>query len=123
MPVPTNVLAGLRILLVEDDYLIVDEMAREFSSQGAEIIGPVARVQDALELIAETDRIDAAVLDINLRGEMAFPVADALIARGVPFVFATGYDDATIPQPYAKIKRCEKPVDPLKIAAALFSQI
>jgi len=57
------------------------------------------------------DRLDGAVLDINLRGERAYPVADALSDRGVPFVFTTGYDTQVIPAPYARVPRCEKPVD------------
>jgi hypothetical protein len=84
------------------------------------VVGPVASVNGALDLIAETERLDGAVLDVNLQGEMAYPIADALVARGVPFVFATGYDEASIPPRYAHIRRCEKPVDPAKIAKALF---
>lgn len=113
-------LAGLRILLVEDEYFIVDDMAKAFRASGAEIVGPVANVSDALELVAATGTIDGAVLDINLQGEMAYPVADELRARGVPFVFATGYDDRHIPERYGHVIRCEKPVEPAKVARALF---
>ena len=113
-------LAGRRILLVEDEYFIVDDMVRSFEASGAKIVGPAASVDDALKVIRATGHLDGAVLDINLHGEMAYPVADALIERGVPFLFATGYDEATIPPRYAKVVRCEKPVDPDKIAKALF---
>ena len=88
-------MAGQRILLVEDEYFIVDDMVRTFKACGAEVVGPVASVDGALDLIAATERLDGAVLDVNLQGEMAYPVADALVARGVPFVFATGYDEAS----------------------------
>ena len=57
---------------------------------------------------------------LNLGNEMAWPVADALLARGVPFVLATGYDAAVIPTRYAAVRRCEKPADLDEIARALF---
>lgn len=113
-------LAGRRILLVEDEYFIADDLVRAFEADGATLVGPVSSIDDALDLIGGTDRVDGAVLDINLRGEMAYPVADALSARGVPFVFATGYDAAAIPPRYAHVPRCEKPVEAARIAAALF---
>jgi len=69
-------------------------------------------VEEALRLIQNKgDRLDGAVLDINLRNERVFPVADALTARGVPFLFTTGYDADSIPKAYAGAPRCEKPVD------------
>ncbi|MBV9078291.1 MAG: response regulator, partial [Methylobacteriaceae bacterium] len=86
---------------------------------GAEVVGPVANIPDALRLVASETHLDGAVLDINLQGEMAYPVADALIARGVPFVFATGYDRASVPDRYAHVTRCEKPVDPRLITKVL----
>ncbi|MBM6594126.1 response regulator [Microvirga pudoricolor] len=113
-------LEGHHILLVEDEYFIADDMVGYFEQSGAVVIGPVGSVEGALKLVAATDRIDAAVLDLNLRGEMSFPIADALQARNVPFVFATGYDGAAIPQRYAGIVRCEKPVAPRKLAEVLF---
>jgi hypothetical protein len=61
--------------------------------------------------LASGERIDAAVLDINLHGDMTYPLADALRSRGVPFLFATGYDDGHLPPEYADIPRCEKPLN------------
>jgi DNA-binding response OmpR family regulator len=116
----TGVLAGRRVLVVEDEYFLADDVVRGLKANGAEVIGPVGGIDDALDLIDETEQLDAVVLDLNLRGEMAFPVADALIERGVPFVFATGYDSASIPPRYKAVTRCEKPVDAPKIARALF---
>jgi CheY-like chemotaxis protein len=86
----TAALAKRRVLLVEDDYFIVSDLARSFEAEGAEVVGPAATVADGLALLAEAPNLDGAVLDINLQGEMVFPLADALTARGVPFVFATG---------------------------------
>ena len=116
----TPSLAGRRILLVEDEYFIAEDMVRVFKECAAEIVGPASNVEDALELLDATDALDGAVLDVNLQGEMAYPIADALKARGVPFVFATGYDASSIAPPYRDVVRCEKPVSPKTIAQALF---
>jgi CheY-like chemotaxis protein len=116
-----TMLEGRRVLLVEDEYFIVDDMMHLFRSKGAEIVGPAASVGDALGLIEAAGHIDGAVLDVNLQGKMVYPVADALLARGVPFVFATCYDLGAIPARYEHIARCEKPVAPFAVARALFA--
>src|ERR671910_940460 len=81
---------------------ISDDMARALQKLGAEVVGPVPTRDKALALV-EAGRVDAAVLDINLRGQTVFPVADALRERGVPFVFATGYDPSTVPAEYQDV--------------------
>lgn len=86
----TAPLAGRRILFVDDDCFIVADMARSFKVGGAEVVGPAATVTSGLALLAGTRDLDAAVLDLNLQGEMVSPLADALTERGIPFVFATG---------------------------------
>lgn len=113
-------LTGRIVLLVEDDYFIAEDMACQLEARGADVVGPVASVDAAIELIGRTERIDGAIVDINLQGMMSWPVADALLRRGVRFVFATGYDSASIPARYAEIVRCEKPGTPDKTAKALF---
>ena len=112
-------LKGRHILVVEDEYFIAEDLSRSFASFGAEVVGPVATIEDALDLLDGDNPIDGAVLDINLRGRHSYPVADRLIASGVPFVFLTGYDADVIPSQYAKVGRCEKPVAIHKVAAAL----
>lgn len=112
-------LAHKRVLVVEDDYLVAMDIARALERAGAEVIGPAPAVDAALDAL-EQMLPDAAILDINLGGEMAFPVADALLARGVPFVFATGYDAQVIPSRFTHVKRCEKPMASEQICAALF---
>ena len=119
----SDTLSGQRVLLVEDDYCIADEMRRILSSRGAEILGPVATVERALALLASNPAIDAAVLDVNLRDVMVFPVADALTTRGVPYIFATGYDGAVIPARYAHVQRCEKPVESRALVRALSAEV
>ena len=103
-------LSGRRVLVVEDDYFIAQETRSMLEQNGAEVLGPAASVDDALAIIASTSTIDAAVLDINVRDVMVFPVADALRERGVPFLFATGYEKATIPDRFAGAQHCEKPI-------------
>lgn len=103
-------LAGCRVLVVEDEYLLADELSRELVAAGAEVVGPAATVAAALRLLGEGTPPHAAILDVNLGGEPVFPVADALLERGVPFVFCTGYDDWALPARHRGTPRCEKPV-------------
>jgi CheY-like chemotaxis protein len=116
----TDTFAGRRVLLAEDEYFIARAIARAFTTSGADILGPANSVEDALTLVVGAEHIDAAVLDINLQGKMVYPVADALAARGIPFVFATGYDAVSIPSRYAGVKCFTKPVDPVLASKALF---
>lgn len=112
-------LGGMRILVVEDEYLLADDLRDELIDAGAQVLGPVPSVADAQALIAAEARIDAAVLDINLRGEMVFPVADQLTGRGVPFAFATGYDEWALPDRFAGAPRVEKPLRGARVLALL----
>jgi len=101
---------AVRVLVVEDEYLLADALADGLAALGVQVIGPVGGLAEALALV-EAAPIDGAVLDINLRGEMVFPLADALAARGVPYVFATGYGRETIPARHRDAPTLSKPVD------------
>jgi DNA-binding response OmpR family regulator len=103
-------LTGRRILLVEDEYMLAAELAFFLEGHGASIIGPFRSVAQALAVV-DREPIEAAVLDINLGGERVYPVADALIARNVPVVFATGYDELLMERAYIGLPRCPKPID------------
>jgi CheY-like chemotaxis protein len=83
-------LADKRILLVEDEMLIAEMVVDMLTGLGATVIGPATSLEAGL-LLAGSESIDAAVLDINLRGERIDPIADLLDARGIPVLFATGY--------------------------------
>lgn len=107
------------ILIVEDDYFIAEDVADQLFQRGASIVGPVGNIADAVGTVRSVPSLYAAVLDINLHGEMAYPVADALMERNIPFVFATGYDAGAIPQQYASVSRCGKPVDYQNLARML----
>lgn len=110
---------GRRILLVEDEYLLASDLAQELAGQGAQVLGPVPSVEKALALLAANDRPDGAIIDVNLGGELAFPVADALLSRGVPLVFTTGYDPGILPDRFEHVPRCEKPVRIDRVSRAL----
>ena len=103
-------LHDLRILVVEDNLLTADAIQDLLETSGCEIVGPAATVASALDLIAQTT-LDGAVLDINLGGELSFPVAAALIEQDIPFLFLTGYDDLVVPPQYRAMRRLEKPTD------------
>jgi CheY-like chemotaxis protein len=107
---------GRRVLIAEDEYLLASKMVEEFAKLGVETIGPASTVKRALDLIEHCGPLDAAMLDIKLRNEMIFPVADALRARGVPFVFTSGYNQKIIPDRYKDVVRYEKPFDVAEIA-------
>ncbi|MFW5641548.1 MAG: response regulator [Roseicyclus sp.] len=114
-----HALDGRHVLVVEDEYLLAEQLAFELRGLGAAVLGPTGSVDRALDLVAGAERLDGAVVDVNLNGDMAFPVVDALLARGVPVVFATGYDRQSLPARYADLPNVQKPVDALRIARAL----
>jgi CheY-like chemotaxis protein len=115
MPSP---FADQRVLVAEDDYLVAQQMAHELRELGARIVGPVSTPDAALQLACE-HRLDAAVLDINLRGGAVYPVADLLTRKGVPFLFVTGYDLRAIPERYAEVRVHDKAAQVLTLAKAL----
>ncbi|WP_169193735.1 response regulator [Devosia sp. MC1541] len=91
-----NAFGGRRVLVVEDDVLLVADLIDQLQALGADVVGPVLSVEDAL---AHTNDIAAAVLDVSVGGEMIFPVAEELDRHRIPYVFTTGYRDADLPEP------------------------
>lgn len=87
---------------------------------GAKVYGPVSDVERALEVIADRSfRLDGAILDVNLDGEMVYPAAELLIGAGTPYVFVTGFDCAVIPREHAKAPCLTKPYDERALVRAL----
>jgi CheY-like chemotaxis protein len=86
-------LAGLRVLVVEDEMMVSMLIEDMLADMGCQVVGPASRLDEAIEL-AKGAEIDCAVLDVNLGGTPIFPLADILRERGCPFAFATGYGDA-----------------------------
>ena len=103
-------LDGLRVLVVEDDYFIADEICATLRAHGAEVVGPSPNVKHGLDLVKQHS-IDCAVLDINLRGDLAFGLASELRLRGTPAIFATGYNESVLPGEFRGCVRLEKPVN------------
>ncbi|HET6328149.1 MAG TPA: response regulator [Planctomycetaceae bacterium] len=98
-----------RILVVEDEYLIAMSLQDALENAGSVVVGPVPSVDKAIQKIESEPDIDAAVVDVNLGGLLAYPVADMLIARKIPFVFTSGYDDNVLRERYSQVKNCPKP--------------
>ncbi len=103
-------LAGLRVLVVEDDYFIAHEICTMLRNHGAEVLGPSPSVEHSLALIRDQP-LDCAVLDVNLHGQLSFKLARELQQRGTPSIFATGYDSSVFPSGFQDSVRLEKPVD------------
>ncbi|CAN7692815.1 response regulator [Rhizobium sp. LjRoot98] len=118
---PKGNLEGRRILVVEDEYILASELCDELEREGAIVVGPVGQLEKAIELIEATDRIDYAILDVNLGNEPVFPVADLLAKRKVPFVFATGYDASIMPPRFRGVSTWGKPIDLGKVRAMMLS--
>lgn len=102
-------LCSLRILVVEDEYLIASEIEETLAGKGAEIVGPAGCVETADELLSAT-AVQAAVVDLRLGGEMAFDLLDRLADRRVPAVLVTGYDREAIPPAYRALQLIQKPI-------------
>lgn len=101
----------LRLLLVEDEYVLALGMTDALTDLGVEVLGPVASVADALLLIETVPEMGAAILDVNLGSEVVYPVADALLARHTPFFFATANARAQLPERFHDVPLCQKPFE------------
>ncbi len=95
--------------------MLVEDMLLDL---GVEVVGPVARMEEALGL-ARDGEIEAALLDININGQFTYPVADILRARGIPVVFATGYGSSALPERFRGTPTLHKPFDRHSFAQAI----
>jgi CheY-like chemotaxis protein len=111
--------SGRRVLVIEDEMMVAMLLKDILADLGFTVVGSAARVEHALALIEAAGALDAAVLDINLNGQMSYPVADALVARGVPFLFATGYGRDSVMNGYRSFPLLQKPFRLLELAEAL----
>ncbi len=116
-------LSDKRVLVVEDEFLLADDLHRDLQRIGVIVVGPAPSVERAISLIRADTAIDAAVLDVNLGGTMAYVVADELLARRVPFVFTSGYDDDVLERRYPTVLRCKKPTEFAVIAGMLLAAL
>ena len=103
-----QILVGNRLLLVEDEALVAMALKDMLTELGFEVVGAFNKVTEALAVV--TNHVNAAVLDVNLGGELIYPVADSLVAKGVPFVFITGYGAEAIDGRFASYRVLQKPI-------------
>ena len=103
-------LDGLRVLVVEDEYLVALLLEEDLRSSGCIIVGPHTTLA-AATLAGLTEPLDLAVLDVNLNGEMVYPLADQLAERGIPLVFLSGYGAGHFPERFRTAPRVSKPHD------------
>jgi DNA-binding LytR/AlgR family response regulator len=96
----------LRILLVEDDFLIANQLSKEICAEGHTIVGPFSDIHKAIQYV---DLVQAAILDVRVRDEMSFSIADALFFHDIPFIFLTGFDPQLIPARFANHHIYAKP--------------
>lgn len=105
-------MSGRRILVVEAEMLIALTIEDVVQDSGGKIVGPVTTLEKALKLVEE-EEFDAAILDVSIRGGKVYPIAEALVARGIPFVFASGYGDWALPE---ELRDKPRPIKPFTVA-------
>jgi DNA-binding response OmpR family regulator len=111
MPKGPGELQGMRVLVVEDNFLVADTICDVLSEQGCEVVGPAPSLERGSRL-SQQEGLDGAVLDVNLGVELSFPIASTLAERGIPFLFLTGYDDLSVmPEQFRAVQRVLKPFD------------
>jgi DNA-binding response OmpR family regulator len=107
-----------RVLVVEDEMMIAMLIEDMLADMGHEVVGVAPNLKSALVLAAD-GQFDVAILDINLAGERSFPVAHLLQARGVPFLFATGYGVLGLEDPFREVTTLKKPFQMEDLARAV----
>jgi CheY-like chemotaxis protein len=112
-------LAQLRVLVVEDEFIIADEIAAMIESGGHRVVGPVGTVDEAIARLAQGDEPDAAVIDANLRGVSSAPVAERLRELQVPFCVCTGYRSNDLKASFGEVDVLEKPINERRLLAIL----
>ena len=111
-----------RVLVVEDEVMVAMGLEIALTDAGYEVVGPIGWFDQAMEAAIGQD-VDFALLDVNLRGEPVFPVADVLTDRHVPFAFLTGYGRESLPPSQAMANVLSKPFKPKDLLAAVDSML
>lgn len=114
-----QVLSGRRVLLVEDESLVAMLLETILEDMGCTTVGPAASVDEAMAMATDGLHLDAALLDVNVAGHLVFPIAEALKARSIPFVFSTGYGEGGLPDEWRGQPTIQKPFTEATVRAAL----
>jgi len=115
-------LAGLRIMVVEDEFLVSMMIETILEDEACKIIGPYTNITDALSAVRQV-KTDCAFLDVNLHDEKIYPVAEILAHRGIPFVLLTGYGESAVPENRPGWHVCTKPFTPDQLITSLKTAI
>ena len=107
-----------RVLLVEDEFLLSALMSADLQESGYDVLGPFSTLTAAMEAVRSTS-FDCAVLDINLRGELVYPLAEVLARQEIPFLFLSGYEAINLPHSFRGYARLAKPIDPVVLIRAV----
>jgi CheY-like chemotaxis protein len=118
-----SALASKRVLVVEDELLVSMLIEDVLVGAGCRVVGPLTNLSDAILAARNEAVIDIALLDVNLRGEKVYPVADILTERGIPFVFLSGYGKTAIPNDRPNWRVCSKPFSPNDLIEILTERI
>jgi CheY-like chemotaxis protein len=116
-------LKGRRILVVEDSPVVAPFTAELLADLGCEVVGPAPNMAAARELLEGDEKIDAAMMDVHIRGERVFPLCEAVAAKGVPFVLTSGYADWQMPDKWQDRPRLSKPYTIDQVEEALLNLI
>jgi DNA-binding response OmpR family regulator len=114
----TDSLSGYRVLVIEDDYLVAQDLASTLRERGALVLGPAPNAARARAL-AEQSELDCALLDVNLKGQFVFDLAYSLIDKGVHTIVTTGYDLSFLPADLRHVTCLQKPVDTETLVGAI----
>lgn len=117
-----SLLKGARVLILEDEFFLADDLARALRDAGGEPVGPVGSVEEA-EALVDREQLDAAILDLNLRGDMASGFIERLSATDVPCLIVSGYGDDALPDSVQNVSRLEKPVSPAAVLESLATEL
>jgi CheY-like chemotaxis protein len=115
---PQQALAGRRVLVVEDSPVVAEATDQMLCDMGCVVVGPATTMAPALEMAGE-ERLDAALVDLNIRGGKAFPVLRILRNRSIPFLITSGYADWSMPDEWQHQPRLAKPYTPNQLREAL----